>query len=199
MKNWIKPAGLYALVCAAALLSAMALSRVGSAVAVFSRETGTTVVVDAGHGGEDGGTLSCTGVRESGLNLEIALRVNDLFALLGQRTRMLRTQDVSLHDTDAATIAARKASDIRARVRLTEETPKAVLLSIHQNHFPESKSILVPVRKPPVRSENTAARRCSMPPQTAAVRLRSGCRPHLERSSIRTITGPAKKRGRSTF
>lgn len=113
MKNWIKPAGLYALVCAAALLSAMALSRVGSAVAVFSRETGTTVVVDAGHGGEDGGTLSCTGVRESGLNLEIALRVNDLFALLGQRTRMLRTQDVSLHDTDAATIAARKASDIR--------------------------------------------------------------------------------------
>lgn len=60
MKNWIKPAGLYALVCAAALLSAMALSRVGSAVAVFSRETGTTVVVDAGHGGEDGGTLSCT-------------------------------------------------------------------------------------------------------------------------------------------
>ena len=124
MKNWIKPAGLYALVCAAALLSAMALSRVGSAVAVFSRETGTTVVVDAGHGGEDGGTLSCTGVRESGLNLEIALRVNDLFALLGQRTRMLRTQDVSLHDTDAATIAARKASDIRARVRLTEETPK---------------------------------------------------------------------------
>ena len=139
MKNWIKTAGLYALVCAAALLSAMALSRVGSAVAVFSRETGTTVVVDAGHGGEDGGTLSCTGVRESGLNLEIALRVNDLFALLGQRTRMLRTQDVSLHDTDAATIAARKASDIRARVRLTEETPKAVLLSIHQNHFPESK------------------------------------------------------------
>ena len=148
MKNWIKPAGLYALVCAAALLSAMALSRVGSAVAVFSRETGTTVVVDAGHGGEDGGTLSCTGVRESGLNLEIALRVNDLFALLGQRTRMLRTQDVSLHDTEAATIAAR---------------------------------------------------RCSMPPQTAAVRLRSGCRPHLERSSIQTITGPAKKRGRSTF
>ena len=99
MKNWIKTAGLYALVCAAALLSAMALSRVGSAVAVFSRETGTT----------------------------------------GQRTRMLRTQDISLHDTEAATIAARKASDIRARVRLTEETPKAVLLSIHQNHFPESK------------------------------------------------------------
>ena len=180
MKNWIKTAGLYALVCAAALLSAMALSRVGSAVAVFSRETGTTVVVDAGHGGEDGGTLSCTGVRESGLNLEIALRVNDLFALLGQRTRMLRTQDVSLHDTEAATIAARKASDIRARVRLTEETPKAVLLSLHQ-------------------SQNTAARRCFMPPQTAAAHWRNGCRPYLARSLIRTITGPAKKRGRSTF
>ena len=143
MKNWIKPAGLYALVCAAALLSAMALSRVGSAVAVFSRETGTTVVVDAGHGGEDGGTLSCTGVRESGLNLEIALRVNDLFALLGQRTRMLRTQDVSLHDTDAATIAARKESDIRARVRnrtqTVNDTPDALLVSIHQNFFSEGK------------------------------------------------------------
>ena len=97
------------------------------------------LILDAGHGGEDGGAVAPDGTVEADINLEIALRVNDLFALLGQRTRMLRIQDVSLHDTDAATIAARKASDIRARVRLTEETPKAVLLSIHQNHFPESK------------------------------------------------------------
>ena len=139
MKNWIKPAGLYALVCAAALLSAMALSRVGERrCRIFpgNRDDRRCGCRARWRGRR---TLSCTGVRESGLNLEIALRVNDLFALLGQRTRMLRTQDVSLHDTDAATIAARKASDIRARVRLTEETPKAVLLSIHQNHFPESK------------------------------------------------------------
>ena len=97
------------------------------------------LILDAGHGVEDGGAVAPDGTVEADINLEIALRVNDLFALLGQRTRMLRTQDISLHDTEAATIAARKASDIRARVRLTEETPKAVLLSIHQNHFPESK------------------------------------------------------------
>lgn len=140
MKNWIKPAGLYALVCAAALLSAMALSRVGSAVAVFSRETGTTVVVDAGHGGEDGGTLSCTGSAgkrpQSG---DRAARERPCLPSSG-RGRVCCAHRMYRCTTQTPRPLPRARRPIsRARVRLTEETPKAVLLSIHQNHFPESK------------------------------------------------------------
>lgn len=95
-------------------------------------------VIDAGHGGEDGGATSCTGIPESGLNLEISLRLHDLFALLGYDTRMIRDSDVSVY-TKGDTVAQKKASDLKERVRITEETPGAVLLSIHQNHFTDSR------------------------------------------------------------
>ena len=47
-------------------------------------------VIDAGHGGEDGGAVSCSGVKESGINLDIALRLNDMLHLLGAETVMIR-------------------------------------------------------------------------------------------------------------
>ena len=51
------------------------------------------IIIDAGHGGIDGGATSCTGKLESGFNLEISVRLNDLFHLLGYKTRMIRTAD----------------------------------------------------------------------------------------------------------
>lgn len=98
-----------------------------------------TVVVDAGHGGEDGGARSCTGALESGLNLEIAQRVNDLLHLLGRPTRMVRNADVAVYSQGCTTIAQKKASDLKNRVKLVNETPNALLVSIHQNQFSESK------------------------------------------------------------
>lgn len=96
-----------------------------------------TVVIDPGHGGEDGGAVSLSGVSESHLNLAIADRVNDLLRFVGQPTIMTRTEDVSIH-TEGETVRARKVSDIRNRVKLVNETPRAVLLSIHQNSLPSS-------------------------------------------------------------
>lgn len=98
-----------------------------------------TVIVDAGHGGEDGGACSCTGALESELNLEIALRVNDLLHLLGRPTRMVRSTDVAVYSEGCTTIAQKKASDLKNRVKLVNETPNALLVSIHQNQFSESK------------------------------------------------------------
>lgn len=96
------------------------------------------IVIDAGHGGEDGGAVSCTGVLESKINLEIAQKLNDLMQYLGYETRMIRSEDISIH-TAGETIAARKASDLKERVRIINSVDRALLVSIHQNHFPEGK------------------------------------------------------------
>ena len=96
------------------------------------------VVIDAGHGGVDGGATSCTGKLESMYNLEIALRLNDLLHLLGVHTKMVRTTDISVY-TQGETIAAKKVSDLKERVRIANNTENAILLSIHQNHFTNSQ------------------------------------------------------------
>ena len=96
------------------------------------------IVIDAGHGGEDGGAISCTGVLESNINLSISLRLEDLLHLLGYNTLMIRRTDRSVY-TSGDTIAARKVSDLKERVRIINETENAVLVSIHQNYFSSSK------------------------------------------------------------
>lgn len=108
------------------------------AVTVISQrlpvERSHTVVIDAGHGGEDGGAVSLTGVKESGINLDIALKLRDLLHLLGCRTRMIRTTDVSVY-TSGTNLAQKKVSDLKERVRMVAETENAVLVSVHQNTY----------------------------------------------------------------
>lgn len=96
------------------------------------------VVIDAGHGGVDGGAVSCTGAPESQINLEIALRLNDLLHLLGIQTKMIRTEDISVY-TEGNTIAAKKVSDLKERVRIVNSTNRAILISIHQNYFSDGR------------------------------------------------------------
>lgn len=110
------------------------------ALPVFAAREGTsvTVVVDAGHGGEDGGATSPDGVEESHINLEIALRVNDLLRFAGQRTRLTRSEDITISDPNLATMRQRKVSDLKNRVEIVNSTGNAVLLSIHQNSLPSS-------------------------------------------------------------
>lgn len=97
-----------------------------------------TVIIDAGHGGEDGGATSCTGKLEKEYNLEIAMRLNDLMHLMGLHTKMVRTTDISVY-TQGQTIAAKKVSDLKNRVNIVNETENGLLVSIHQNTFSDGK------------------------------------------------------------
>lgn len=130
---------LYILVLGAFLGVAMGISGsvtvVGEAMEDARR---VTIVIDPGHGGEDGGATSCTGVLESGINLEISRRLNDLLNLLGYKTRMIRATDSAVY-TQGETIAAKKVSDLKNRVRMVNDTPNAWLISIHQNQFSDSR------------------------------------------------------------
>ena len=96
------------------------------------------IIIDPGHGGIDGGATSCSGALESSINLQISLRLNELMHLLGIHTLMIRTDDRSVY-TEGESIAAKKVSDLKERVRLCNSTPNAILISIHQNNFQDKQ------------------------------------------------------------
>lgn len=131
------------LVCILTVSGILLLSHAGSkAVTVLAHtsppEREHCIIIDAGHGGVDGGAISCTDLPESTYNLNIARMLNDLFRFLGYDTRMIRTTDISVY-TKGETIAQKKISDLKERVRITNETENALLISIHQNTFSDSR------------------------------------------------------------
>ena len=117
-----------------------------------------TVVIDAGHGGIDGGATSCTGQLESQINLDIALRLEDLLHLMGYDTVMIRRTDTSIH-TQGNSIAQQKISDLKERVHIVNATENSILISIHQNFFADSRYSGAQVfYAPTAGSEDLAAR-----------------------------------------
>lgn len=139
MKKIVQIVIVYLAVFSIMISIALAGSRVATAFSEQLPENKRTcIIIDAGHGGVDGGATSCTGVLESQLNLQIALRLNDLMHLLGMHTVMIRTDDRSVY-TEGESIAAKKVSDLKERVRIVNQANNAILVSIHQNTFPDSR------------------------------------------------------------
>ena len=98
-----------------------------------------TVVLDAGHGGEDGGASSASGFLEKDLNLDIAFRVKELLEAAGVRVVMTRETDVLLYDKTADYKGRKKALDLAARRKIAEETENAIFVSIHMNAYPQTQ------------------------------------------------------------
>lgn len=93
------------------------------------------LILDAGHGGEDGGAVSLTGVAESGINLAVVLRLDQLLGFYGVAPVLIRDRDVSIYDPGCETLRQKKVSDLHNRVALIEGTDNPVVISIHQNTF----------------------------------------------------------------
>ena len=109
------------------------------AVNVLSDQSyNTTVIIDAGHGGPDGGTSADDGTLEKNLNLQIALKLENILKSMGINTVMTRTEDISIHDESANTIRKKKISDLNNRLSIINNTDDSVFVSIHQNHFSQS-------------------------------------------------------------
>ena len=97
------------------------------------------VIIDAGHGGEDGGTQSSDGVLEKDINLKIATNLNNILNRYGLETVMVRTDDRMIYDDNCKTVRQRKSSDLHNRMDIMKKYPGSIFISIHQNHFTESK------------------------------------------------------------
>ena len=98
-----------------------------------------TLILDPGHGGVDGGASTPAGDKESDINLAIALKAESLFAFFGIDPVLTRSQDVSIHDNTCTTIREKKVSDLKNRVALVNSTQNAMLISVHQNTFTDSR------------------------------------------------------------
>lgn len=134
-----KMIAVYSLVLMTLLLS---VNLGNKAVTTLSENRGVSrdhcIVIDPGHGGEDGGAISRSGIPESFFNLEISQRLNDLLNLLGHDTKMIRSSDISIY-TNGESLSQKKASDLKERVKQINATDGAILLSIHQNHYPDER------------------------------------------------------------
>lgn len=95
-----------------------------------------TVVVDAGHGGMDGGAVSDDGVLEKDLNLAVAGKLAALLRTGGVRVVMTRNDDRLLADPSSA---HKKRDDLATRVEIAEAQENAIFVSIHMNKFPVEK------------------------------------------------------------
>lgn len=97
------------------------------------------LIIDAGHGGADGGASTEDGVLESDINLAIAGKLNALAHLYGVNTVMTRETAAIDYPAEADTIAKQKVYDQKNRVALINSYPEGILISIHQNFYPDSR------------------------------------------------------------
>lgn len=97
-----------------------------------------TVIIDAGHGGDDGGAIGIDGTVEKDINLDIALKLEKLLKFYGFDVIMTRTEDIMTCDDGLDSLRKRKVSDIHNRFDVLEKNPDAVFISIHQNKFEDN-------------------------------------------------------------
>lgn len=100
-----------------------------------------TVILDPGHGGEDGGAVGIDGIIEKDINLSISLKLRDLLQAAGYKVIMTRETDTAIYDDDSKTLREKKRSDLYNRAAIIKDNSKekTIFVSIHQNKFPNEK------------------------------------------------------------
>lgn len=114
----------------------------GSKVSVSSdsvTQSKPLIIIDAGHGGEDGGTQSSSGILEKDINLSISLKLSYIMSSLGYKTILIRDEDKMIYSDNCNSQREKKVSDIHNRMKIIEDNPDSIFLSIHQNHYSQSK------------------------------------------------------------
>ena len=102
---------------------------------VKSESASFTVILDAGHGGPDGGATGIGGVLEKNLNLAVTQKAGRLLEECGFTVLYTRTDDVML---GSGSSGHKKLEDLRARLDYANGHPDAILVSVHMNKFPLS-------------------------------------------------------------
>ena len=132
-KRLIKIFFIIVLLTAAVIFVKLIVSN-GGLRSVINQQSRSTLVLDAGHGGIDGGAISDSGLKESDINLQIALKTEALAHFLGVDTVMTRETDTD----NSGSGEYSEHDNLVKRAELTNSIDNAVLISIHQNKFPSA-------------------------------------------------------------
>ena len=140
MKNHIHIISFGALLLATVLLLSSLLGAAENAVlAAITVEAKVSerpvLILDAGHGGEDGGATGTNGALEKDLNLSLTRSLATMLRLCGYTVIETRTEDRLLY-TEGTKKGHKKQSDLENRVAFTEKYPDSVFISIHMNTYP---------------------------------------------------------------
>lgn len=135
------------------------------------------VVLDAGHGGEDGGACSADGILEKDLNLSIVFLLRDLLAANGIEVVLTRDTDTLLYDRSVDYHGRKKALDFAERKRIAETNADSVFVSIHMNTYPRQDCRGLQVWYSPNHPDS----------RTVAQALQDSVRAHLQPENHRDI------------
>lgn len=93
------------------------------------------IIIDAGHGGFDGGAVADDGTVEKDINLSIALKLGNMLRVCGYNVIFTREEDKGTDNLENGSIAQRKKDDLKNRLELMSGFSDAVFVSIHLNKF----------------------------------------------------------------
>lgn len=98
------------------------------------KKVSPSVIIDAGHGGNDPGKIGVDGTLEKDLNLIIAKKVQILMEQQDLEVLMTREEDQGLYDANASN---KKVQDMKRRCEIMNKEQPSCVISIHQNSYHE--------------------------------------------------------------
>mgnify|MGYP001295990959 FL=1 len=101
--------------------------------------SGKVIVIDAGHGGIDGGAVGKRGTKEKDITLKIANELRDYLQGAGAYVIMTRETDDDLAPANIKRIRERKVYDLKKRVKIINESDADLFISIHLNAIGSSR------------------------------------------------------------
>lgn len=135
LKRFTPQIALLAIICVIAAFGYVKTEFIGVGA---TADTIPTIIIDAGHGGFDGGASAADGTVEKDINLQIAQKVSAMLQINGYNVIMTRTEDTGTEDDESVAIAKRKKSDLSNRLQIMKDNPDAIYVSIHLNKFTTS-------------------------------------------------------------
>lgn len=133
MKNWFCRYKVFILFLVAIVVVSSLYS--GFVVYRVSKSNGITIVIDAGHGGRDGGSIGVNGTIEKEINLKYALALKDKLVENGFKVVLTRSNDDGLYSEFAKN---KKQSDMNERFKIIKKANPNLVISIHMNSFSHS-------------------------------------------------------------
>jgi len=89
--------------------------------------------------GEDGGATSSSNIKESDLNLKVALKLQNLLEQSSATVILTRSDENAIYELDSKTLSQKKVSDIKNRVKIGNNSSADIFVSIHMNKIPETE------------------------------------------------------------